>query len=267
MIDSTNKAQPERSAVTAGPKRDRGSRKHILDLLEQPTFGESMAKLFAGTSVRLAELPYPRPMSRKSKEEWREDDAETYLKRHPVNGWTGSLPSCWWVTGRGTRPTWDLLCHIFVSEKPGLLLVEAKAHEGELDWAGKRLAPSAKLASKNNHAQIEGCVREADAALNKLCDGVFNLSMNSHYQLVNRVAYAWKLADLGLPVVLLYLGFTGDAYFDADYIRDDAHWQRVMGGYIQGILPQQFPERVHSLGNGSTLQMLVRSLPVIEVSA
>lgn len=95
---------------------------------------------------------------------------------------------------------------------------------------------------------------------------MFDLDVSRHYQLANRVAYAWKLADLGLPVVLLYLGFTGDTYFDADYIRDDAHWQRVIGGYMQGVVSQQFPERVHTLASGGSVQMLVRSLPVAEVS-
>lgn len=252
--------------MATGPRRDRGSRKHVLDLLERGEFGARMAQAFTGAPVRLADPPCPRPTSRKDKSQWSEDDAETYLKRHPVKGWPGSLPSCWWVKGRGTRPTWDLLCQVLVSDKPGLLLVEAKAHEGELDWAGKRLSPSAKLASKVNHAQIAGCVKEADAALNKLCDGVFDLDVSRHYQLANRVAYAWKLADLGLPVVLVYLGFTGDTYFNADYIRDDAHWQRVMGGYLQGVVPQQFPEQVHTFASGGSLQMLVRSLPVIEIS-
>jgi hypothetical protein len=152
-----------------------------------------------------------------------------------------------------------------VSETPGLLLMEAKAHEGELDWPGKHLSPSANLASKKNHAQIAGCIHEANSALNKLCDGNFNLKVSSHYQLANRVAYAWKLADLGLPVVLLYLGFTGDTYFRGDYFHDDAHWQRVMGGYLQGVVSQQFPQRVHKL-NGGSIQMLIRSLKVAEVS-
>lgn len=252
--------------MTTGLKRDRGSRKHVLDLLEGCEFGARMALALAGTPVRLADAPCPRPTSRKNKAEWSEDDAETYLTRHPVKGWSGSLPACWWVKGRGTRPTWDLLCHVLVSEKPGLLLVEAKAHESELDWVGKRLSPSAKLASKNNHTQISDCIKDADVALNKLCDGVFNLDVRSHYQLANRIAYAWKLADCGLPVVLLYLGFTGDSYFKGDYIRDDPHWQRVMGGYLQGVVSQQFPERVHDLYSGGSIQLLVRSLPVAYVS-
>ena len=251
--------------MATGPTRDRGSRKHILDLLERGGFEAKMRQVLAGTNVRLTEQPCARPVSRKNKADWAEYDAEKYLKRHPVQGWAGALPSCWWVKGRGTRPTWDLLCHVLVSDRPGLLLTEAKAHEGELDWAGKRLAPSAKRASKDNHAQIAGCISEANTALNKLCDGVFNLDVSSHYQLANRISYAWKLAELGLPVVLLYLGFTGDRYFD-DYFRDDAHWQRIMGGYMQGVVSQQFPERTLDLPCGASLQMLIRSVPVAEIS-
>lgn len=253
--------------MATGPKRDRGSRRHVLDLLELGEFGARMTRVLAGTTVRLPESPCPQPSDRGCKGGWTEYDAETYLSRRPVPGWAGSLPSCWWVNGRGTRPTWDLLCHVLVSDRPGLLLVEAKAHEGELDWAGKRLSPTAKVASKDNHARIAGCIKESATALNRLFDGVFDLNVGSHYQLANRVAYAWKLADLGLSVVLLYLGFTGDTYFDSDYIRDDAHWQRVVGGYMQGVLPQQFPERVHALASGGTHQMLVRSLPVLAVSS
>jgi hypothetical protein len=253
--------------MATGPHRDRGSRKHVLDLLECPDFAARLASVLNGTSIRLADSPCCRPTSRKSKYEWSEDDVESYLKRHPVKEWAGTLSSSWWVAGRGTRPTWDLLCHLLVTERPGLLLVEAKAHEGELDWAGKQLKNSAKLASKDNHSQIARCIAEANTALNKQCDGLFNLDVGSHYQLANRLAYGWKLASLGLHVVLVYLGFTGDTYFDHDFLRDANQWQRVMGGYLQGVVPHQFPERVHSMASGGSLQMLVRSLPVINVSS
>lgn len=252
--------------MARGPGRDRGSRKHVLDLLEGNDFRERLQRVFNGTAVRLAESPLPQPIGRGGSKEWAEYDIETYLSRRPIEGWSSELPQCWWIKGRGNRPKWDLLCHARVFDEPGLLLAEAKAHEGELGWPGKRLSPSAKLASKDNHARIAGCVKQANDALDKLCDGVFGLDMHSHYQLGNRIAYAWKLAHLGLHVVLLYLGFTDDQYFHADYIRDDAHWQRVMGGYFQGVIPQQFPEKVHTLSSGGSLQLLVRSLRVAEVS-
>jgi hypothetical protein len=142
--------------------------------------------------------------------------------------------------------------------------MEAKAHEDELDWLGKWLSPSAKVASKENHAKIASCIHEANAALNKLCDGLFNINVSSHYQLANRLTYAWKLAALGLPVVLLYLGFTGDTNIGADHFRNDPHWQRVMGGYLQGIVSQQFPEKIHKVNSGS-IQMLIRSMDVTDL--
>lgn len=248
------------------PNRDRGSRKHILDILERNELSVTLARAFGGTEIRSSREPLPQPVNRGPQAAWREFDVETYLSAHSIPNWLGSLPRDWWLKGRGTRPTWDLICQIEVQDKHGLLLVEAKAHEGEFDWKGKRLPPSASVGSENNLAQISGCIQEANAALNRACDGPFNLSVGSHYQLANRMAYLWKLANLGLPVVLLYLGFLGDSYFASDYFRDDAHWQRAMGGYLQGVVVQRFAERVWTLDGGGSMQMLIRSLPVIEVS-
>jgi hypothetical protein len=58
----------------------------------------------------------------------------------------------------------------------------------------------------NNSGQIENALIEATVAWNALGSG-FALSANSHYQLSNRFAFAWKVAKMGTPVVLLYLGF------------------------------------------------------------
>lgn len=52
-------------------------------------------------------------------------------------------------------------------------------------------------------------IAEACAGLQLLGPAV-RISRDSHYQLSNRVAFAWKLATLGLPTVLVYLGFWGD---------------------------------------------------------
>jgi hypothetical protein len=248
-----------------GPSRDCGSRKHILDLIESRDFVALIGETLKSTNVRLAVQHQPRPRGRIQKADWAECSLEVYLRSHRIQAWSAPLDPCWWVIGRGNRPTWDLLCHVLIGKKPGLLLVEAKAHEGELIWAGKPLAPTAKRASKENHNRIAGCISEANSALNKLCQGFFNLGLDSHYQLANRVAYAWKLASLGLPVVLMYLGFVGDIYF-ADYIRDDPHWQRIVGGYLQGVVSQHFPEKTHHVAQQGSVQMLIRTLSVKEVS-
>jgi len=63
------------------------------------------------------------------------------------------------------------------------------------------------------------------------------LDRDSHYQLANRLAFTWKLATLGIPVVLLYLGFTGDeGIADAgEPIRDDAHWRTLFAGHARDV--------------------------------
>jgi hypothetical protein len=223
-------------------------------------------QLLTGSGATIAAAPFPQPAGRRNKADWQEYYVEQYLTSRPIPGWSQSMPSAWWVNGGGTRPTWDLLCHVEVNAQPGILLVEAKAHQGELHWPGKRLDPSASVLSNQSHAQIARCIVEANSALSRSCGGVFNLSACSHYQLANRMAYAWKLANLGLPVVLMYLGFIGDTYFKGDYIRDDWHWQRVMGGYLQGVIPQQFPEQAHPVGGSGSVRFLVRSYSVQSVS-
>ncbi len=160
----------------------------------------------------------------------------------------------------------DLICKARIGERLGLLFVEAKAHEGELDWGGKPLADDASEGSVKNHENIATQIKTASESLDRLSPG-FNLSITSHYQLANRLSYLWKLASIGIPVALLYLGFLGDdELFPNDYLRDEAHWLRVMGGYLESVVPQNFPERVYTLGD-APLVMLIRSVPCIVKTA
>jgi hypothetical protein len=171
----------------------------------------------------------------------------------------------WWLpkqpNGKDAKgATWDLLSTCRVNGQRGLLLVEAKAHESELSFAGKTLKPSASEQSKLNHVHITGALQEANRALRLLLGDEVNLTIKSHYQLANRLAWTWKLADCGVPVVLLYLGFTGDTYFN-DHFRDGDHWQRAMRAYMSGVVPLSLPGRtVNTAGHGSFV-MLVHSLP------
>lgn len=243
----------------------RGSRKHVLDLIDLggPAFIEVMNGLLESSPLRLHGGSIWRPLGHHNNSEW-------YLHRFCQEFCQGSFDYQpllgWWVPEPWRPPTWDLIATGRVGDQFGVLLVEAKANESEFDWGGKRLSPSASIGSKRNHNQIDGCIQEANVALDDLCDGVFNLSIRSHYQLANRVAHLWKLATCGIPVVLLYLGFTGDTYF-GDHFRLDGHWQRSMGGYLQGVVPQGIIDRpVIPLANGGTMQFLVRSRQVLGVS-
>src|SRR4051812_38812186 len=112
--------------------------------------------------------------------------------------------------------------------------------------------------------QIRAAITEAQDWFAQLA-GPTTLTADSHYQLANRLASAFKVASVGVPVVLLYLGFTGDTYF-SDHLRDAAHWQQLMHGYLQGVVPPDLRGRVLPHASGGTLTFLIGALPVRAVS-
>jgi hypothetical protein len=240
----------------------RGSRKHVLDLLDSATFVQTLNALTQGSGFSLVPESVCRPGGYI-------DPRELYLPRFCESFCQGKFNYTpilnWWVPAPWRPPTWDLIATGDLDGRFGMLLVEAKAHEDELERKGKRLLPSATIGSKRNHEQICQCLADASKALNDHCHGVFNLGVRSRYQLANRVAHLWKLASCGIPVVLLYLGFTGDTYFD-ELLTSSEHWQRAMGGYIQGAVPQRFVEKRINFDDGGSVQFIVRSQTVLEPS-
>jgi hypothetical protein len=230
----------------------RGSRKHVLELLERPDYVAILNGLLDGTGavVTLAEPHQPTGFADPT-----EDELPAFCRKH-LNGLID--PACldvghWWTLHSGTTPNWDLLSTIRIGDRRGLLLVEAKAHALELKTGGKPLRAGASSASRANHDFIARCIDGASGELGRCTPG-FQLSRDGHYQLSNRIAWAWKMACCGVPVVLLYLGFTGDTYFDADFLRDDAHWQTLMRTYLAPVAPPQFATDFVTFSTCSTQQ-------------
>ena len=108
----------------------------------------------------------------------------------------------WWlkVPENANTPNWDLVSTCKVEGRSGILLIEGKAHGGELKKEGKRPG------NADNDDQIKCAIEEANQGLNQITRG-WDLSRDSHYQLSNRFAWAWKVATLGVPTILIYLGF------------------------------------------------------------
>jgi hypothetical protein len=106
--------------------------------------------------------------------------------------------------------------------------VEAKANEPEFSTAGKGQDGNASENSKANHLHIGAAIASANRGWQTVAPEA-RLSRDEHYQLSNRLAFTWKLATLGIPTVLVYLGFTGDSEVrgEAAMLRDDAHWQAL----------------------------------------
>jgi hypothetical protein len=167
----------------------------------------------------------------------------------------------WWlaVRKRANTPNWDIASTCTIGKQPGLLIVEAKAHRAELKQDGKLFGKDASHGSGKNHEQIGRAINEASSRLNEAMPG-WNLSRDSHYQLANRFAWAWKLASMGVPVVLVYLGFLyakdvsdlGEPFVD----RDD--WSGVVLEHSRNIVPERAWGRDLNVGS-VTIKPLIRA--------
>lgn len=247
-------------------KNYRGSQKHVLDLLDSGQSGISALNgLLASFDAQITESDVMRPSGTMATKEFY---LPQFCAEFCKDRFDFSSIIDWWVPSPWRPPTWDLISTFTANnDKHGILLVEAKAHENEFNWSGKKLKPQPSIGSKKNHAQIVHCLTEANDALSASIDGSFRLSVDSHYQLANRVAHLWKLATCGIPVILLYVGFIGDQEIDSSYFHDDEHWQRAMGGYLQGVVPQSFLSTIHPVDPNGSLLMLSRSLSVLSPSS
>jgi len=163
----------------------------------------------------------------------------------------------WWlaVPGRANTPNWDLVSQCTIGGKSSLILVEAKAHEGELDddRCGAR--------NKANCDQIKGAIAEANGAWNQLSPG-FALSADSYYQLSNRFAFAWKLAELGTPVILVYLGFlNAEEMMGRKILRSLDQWRKCVEAKTCSHVPRDVWDKTFDV-NGTPLTVLIRAANV-----
>ncbi len=243
----------------------RGSRKHVLDWVERSEFAAEFTRLLEPTGAVITSDDSWMPLGHS-------DDEEARLDVHGP-ALFGEVPAWrelwhWWLThnGNANTPNWDIACTCRIDGGRGLALVEAKAHMRELKLNGKRLESTASERSRENHERIGQAIAGASAALAALVPGVA-LSRDSHYQLANRVALSWKLASMGIPVVLVYLGFTGDAGISdvGEPLEDDSHWREVFADHASGVLPNEFLEREIDCG-AARMQLLVRSRSVLSPS-
>ena len=119
------------------------------------------------------------------------------------------------------------------------------------------------MRSDENHERIAAAIVEANVGLQVNAPGIL-LSRDNNYQLSNRVAYAWKLASMGIPIALIYLGFIGD-----ENIAIDPHrlvvaidWNLAFNFHTATSFPVAYQEQRIDCGAAS-FWLLVRSLPVL----
>ena len=223
----------------------KGSKKHILELIDSNDFIATLNTILVPYQAKIIDKKYMQP---KGSMDVSECGLQSFINTNKLKERFPTLTdfdfNTWWKPSGGKAPTWDMISLCQINGKDAILLVEAKAHKSEFSKSKKEL-PKNKQPDNNpsegseiNHTNIEFRIKEACDNLNTKNTG-FNISINSHYQLSNRVAFAWQLNQLEVPVVLLYLGFTGDSYFK-DSFKDNAQWKQKFTKYINGVVPLDF---------------------------
>lgn len=183
--------------------REKGSQRAMMNLIESVKFITSINKLanpYAKITIYDNWMP-------KNLQIDKEVELKDFLKYNFDSQKYKDIVE-WWLHVDTTTPNWDLVSTCTIDGKRGVLLVEAKAHEKELNTEshGKKLDSNASKNSKLNHDKIGVAIQEANTSI-KMEGFKISISRDKCYQLSNRVAHAWWLATQGIPVVLLYLGF------------------------------------------------------------
>lgn len=142
----------------------------------------------------------------------------------------------------GHQPSWDAAGVRATDDGPEWLLVEAKAHLGEL-----RHACAAKTSAQGGSRELVAeRLDEVKAALNVRND---NTWLEPYYQYANRVATLWFLHEQGVAARLMHICFTGDEHF-ADAARSPAEWHSAlaeMDAWMGRPFDHPIEHRIHSL--------------------
>lgn len=236
-----------------------GSRRNLLLLLDSPNFPSVLNAALAGTDTVVAADAPRRPLG---SHDDREYELPAFCREYPngrIDVRSIDAPE-WWIVKRAgyvRTPTFDLIADASISGAPGLLLVEAKSHHGELETCGKAFGAAS---NPDNHRKIAESIDLANRSLNAIAPG-FRLSRDAYYQISNRVAWGWRLAALGLPVTLLYLGFLNDSYWSSDAFESPADWTSAARRYLGNVIPLEVLGRALPCSAAGSLRILETSLP------
>ncbi len=181
--------------------RHQGSRGHLLDLLDRDGWRDELNQLISTAGAFVGPDSIHVPVDTASPAEW---SLARFCKTHCTADMDAGRFDGWWVKA-GSPPTWDLIATCAIDGHPGLLIVEAKAHEGEIHRDGKlhpleglKGTPDERLRrgarSLINHGYIGRCIHEARDGLRQFVHSI-SIDRDWNYQLTNRIASAWKFAE------------------------------------------------------------------------
>lgn len=146
-------------------------------------------------------------------------------------------------------------------------MIEAKAHDRELfkeETGRKNLKAPVTVGARRNLLRIDWAIRDASVALAADTGLPWALSRDWNYQMSNRFAWAWKLTDLGLPVVLVYLGLLNASEMcdQGKPLADAGDWRSVVKRHSKALFPSTVWDQSWLCG-GVPFIPLIRSLDVL----
>lgn len=173
----------------------------------------------------------------------------------------------WWLPAnqQGARtPNFDIASTCTIAGVPGMLLIEAKAHERELTESavGRALKAADPEERQASHRTIGAAIDSARTGLASATGLPWKISRDSHYQMSNRFAWTWKLAELGVPVVLVYLGFlhaTDMSKPGEVPVPSKGRWEGMVRAHSEPLFPDEVWNRSWPV-NGVPFIPLIRSI-------
>jgi hypothetical protein len=237
----------ERIASDPAARENRGSRARCLLLTdrERAEVAAELTRLTDGWAVVDPLEDFWRPRGSENTAEAKIGETPGFVPEPVATElvrWWLAVPASTHGSRRVNIPNWDIASTAHIAGRKGLLLVEAKAHAGELGEAGKELSSDASPDSIANHQRIGAAIQVANNGLEAATGLIWRLSRDSHYQLANRFAWSWKIASLGIPVALLYLGFIDAVEMDRNgrrLIGSQKAWEGTVKRYAKGAVSER----------------------------
>lgn len=196
------------------------------------------------------------------------DSGEAQLHDAPrlVDPRIGDQLKSWWLapaSQRAMTPNFDIASTCTIEGAAGLLLVEAKAHDEELnkELAGRLLAKKSSEDRKASHGKIADAIESARLGFEQATSLRWAIARDSCYQMSNRFAWAWKLTELGVSVVLVYLAFLRASEME-DKGRPFAgpeDWEKLVKAHSQPLFGAEVWGRRWAC-NGRVFVPLIRSI-------
>ena len=193
-------------------------------------------------------------------------EAQLHQATRLLDGNIRRLLGLWWLPPErqdARTPNFDIASTCLIEGRPGLLLVEAKAHDEELkkEVVGRSLTKDASDDRKASHLTIEQAIAAAQKGLSSATSLPWRIARDSHYQMSNRFAWAWKLTECGIPVVLVYLGFLNASEMAdlGEPFSNQNAWEALVKTHSAPLFPAEVWNRRWSV-NGVPFVPLIRSV-------